>query len=69
MDVVENQVLAIALELSHRVDRNAYVKRRTRYLADVFAEVCDVRSLDATAATRQEIAYNRVNEHYRIGHE
>ena len=67
-DVPENQLLTLALDASARRATQPYVRRRTRQLGHVFAGICDPSRLDLRVA-RQDIFYNRLNEHYRTAHQ
>ena len=66
-DVFENQLLAAALDLcSRRVD-HAGVSRHVRRLSSIFREVCSTGAFEGATARRQ-IAYHRLNQHYRQAH-
>lgn len=67
-DVPENQLLALALDVSARRATLPLVRRKTRQFGHVLAGVCDPVGLDLRAA-RHEIVYDRLNEHYRPAHQ
>lgn len=66
-NVLENQILAAALSLCAVRVRHESVQQRVRRLLAVLLEVCDIQRLDLAAA-RSQLAYNRLNEHYRDAH-
>ncbi|MBL8622251.1 MAG: hypothetical protein JNK64_13140 [Myxococcales bacterium] len=66
-DIIENQLLATALELGARRARGPTLRDRARRLADAFAEVCEPAALDLDAA-RRGVVYHRQNAHYRRAH-
>jgi 5-methylcytosine-specific restriction enzyme subunit McrC len=65
-DVVENRLLAAALESCSRRARNEGVARRARALESLFREVCTPEKLSPEEIA--EIVYDRLNEHYRNAH-
>lgn len=67
-DVVENQILAAALERCARRVRDESVRLRVGRLRALFAEACSPEKLNPEAA-RQQLTYNRLNAHYRDPHE
>ena len=67
-DVPENQLLALALDISAKRSTQLRVRRRTRQLGHVFSGVCNAASLDLRVA-RHEMFYDRLNEHYRTAHQ
>jgi len=62
-NIVENQLLAVALGQCATRTIHESVRRRVRRLLSIFQDVC----LDLAAA-RDQITYNRLNEHYRDAH-
>lgn len=66
-DVVENQVLAAALEKCVRRVRSEAVRLRVGRMRSLFAEVCRPEQLNPEAARRQ-LTYDRMNAHYRDAH-
>jgi 5-methylcytosine-specific restriction enzyme subunit McrC len=67
-DVLENQLLAAALDACARRVSHPLVRRKARQLGNVLHGVCDPLGLDLQAA-RHEIFYSRMNEHYRDAHQ
>jgi len=66
-DVVENQILAAALELCARRVKDEAVRLRVGRLHTLFAGVCSPEKLNPEAARRQ-LTYNRLNAHYSDPH-
>jgi 5-methylcytosine-specific restriction enzyme subunit McrC len=67
-DVIENQILLAALSAcASRVTHPALVNR-VRRLKSIFSEVCSLKDFDLRLV-RSNLAYNRMNEHYRVAHE
>lgn len=67
-DILENRILAGALAAAARVCTDEEVLSRVRRLRPLLEEAADARGLDPESA-RQELDYNRRNEHYRGAHE
>ena len=67
-DVLDNQLLAFALGVGSKRTSHRYVRRKTRQLGHVFMSVCDPVALDLRLS-RQQMFYDRLNEHYRTAHE
>lgn len=67
-DVVENQLLAAALEKCARRVTDDTVRLRVGRLRALFSEVCSPEKLDQEVA-RQRLIYHRLNAHYRNPHE
>jgi len=68
-DIVENQLVAAALDLCSTRVTHEFVRRRVRQLLAVFQEVCRIDELDLNSVRYQGIAYNRLNDHYRNAHD
>jgi 5-methylcytosine-specific restriction enzyme subunit McrC len=66
-DVVENQILAAALEKCARRVRDEAVRLRVGRLRSLFAEACSPEKLNLGVA-RQQLTYNRLNAHYQNPH-
>jgi len=66
-NIVENQLLAAALRLCASRITHESVRRRVRRQLSIFQEVCQPDDLNLEAA-RDQIAYHRLNEHYRDAH-
>ena len=66
-DVVENQLLAAALERCARRVKDESVRLRVGRLRSLLAEACSPEKLSADAA-RKQLTYNRLNAHYRDPH-
>jgi 5-methylcytosine-specific restriction enzyme subunit McrC len=66
-DVVENQILASALEKCTRRVKDDAVRLRVGRLRSLFAEACSPEKLNPEAARRQ-LTYNRLNAHYEDAH-
>lgn len=66
-DVVENQLLAAALEKCARRVRDDTVRLRIGRMRSLFAEACSPEKLNPNVA-RQQLDYNRRNAHYRDPH-
>lgn len=67
-DVVENQLLAAALDACAGYASHLPTRRKARELGYIFREVCDPMGLDLNAA-RQSVFYDRLNEHYKPAHD
>lgn len=67
-DVIENQLLAMALDACARYASHLHLRRKARELGYVFHEVCDPTGLDLDTA-RQSVLYDRLNEHYKPAHD
>ncbi len=67
-NVVENQLLAAALDACARYSYHLPIRRRARELGYMFREVCDSTGLDVDTA-RQSVLYDRLNEHYKPAHD
>lgn len=67
-DVVENQLLAAALNACARYASYQPIRRKARELSCVLREVCDPAGLDLDT-TRQSVLYDRLNEHYKPAHD
>jgi 5-methylcytosine-specific restriction enzyme subunit McrC len=67
-DVLENQIVAAALNLCVRRVEHPAVKRKVRQLNAMFHELCDPIGLDPVEGLRGVI-YNRLNDHYRPAHQ
>lgn len=66
-DVVENQILAAALEKCTRRVQDDSVRLRAGRLRALFSEVCSLENLNIEVA-RQQLTYNRQNTHYSDAH-
>lgn len=66
-DVVENQILAAALEKCARRVRDDAVRLRVGRMRALFAEACSPEKLNLEVS-RQHLAYNRLNAHYQDPH-
>lgn len=66
-DVVENQILAAALEKCARRVKDDAVRLRVGRQRSLFAEACSPEKLNPEAARRQ-LTYNRLNAHYSDAH-
>lgn len=66
-NILENQLLAVAMDRAARRGRHLDVRRRARVLRSVLDEACDRAAFDDDTA-RQQIQYGRLNEHYRSAH-
>jgi 5-methylcytosine-specific restriction enzyme subunit McrC len=66
-DVVENQILAAALEKCARRVKDDSVRLRVGRMRSLFAEACSSERLNPEAA-RWQLTYNRLNAHYRDPH-
>ena len=67
-DVLENQILAFALSFCAPRVANPIVSAHVRQLAAVFREACEGAVLGPDLL-REEVTYNRLNDHYRAAHE
>jgi 5-methylcytosine-specific restriction enzyme subunit McrC len=66
-NIAENQLLAAALRVCATRVTHESVRGRVRRQLAIFAEVCRPEELDFDAG-RGQIAYHRLNEHYRDAH-
>jgi 5-methylcytosine-specific restriction enzyme subunit McrC len=66
-DVVENQLLAAALEKCARRVKDDAVRLRVGRLRSLFTEACGPEKLNPEVA-RQQLTYNRLNAHYADAH-
>lgn len=66
-DVCENQILLAALTACAKRVRHPDVCKRIRRLLAIFSEVCNLENCDLRLM-RSTLVYNRINEHYRVGH-
>jgi 5-methylcytosine-specific restriction enzyme subunit McrC len=66
-DVVENQILAAALEKCAQRVKDDAVRLRVGRLRSLFAEACSPKKLNPEDA-RQQLTYNRLNAHYKDAH-
>lgn len=67
-DVLENQLLALALRACHRRVAHAGVRQQIGGLLQMFDEVCDPVSLDLSLGI-PTVEYHRLNDHYRTAHD
>lgn len=67
-DVLENQILAAALDKCARRVQDETVRLRVGRLRSIFEEVCSPKRLDLESA-RQRLVYHRLNAHYRDPHQ
>jgi 5-methylcytosine-specific restriction enzyme subunit McrC len=67
-DIIENQVIAAALELVYRKISDKGLRLRVNKLVALFREICSVKNFD-TALARSMLSYHRMNSHYRGVHE
>lgn len=67
-DIIENQILAYALDYCGRRVRHPAIARRTHQVGSIFREVCDWKSLDVGRCW-DDLGYHRLNEHYRQAHD
>jgi 5-methylcytosine-specific restriction enzyme subunit McrC len=65
-DILDNQLLAVALERGSRLATDPSVRRHARSTAGVFKEVCDPTSFDIEQRAR--MTYDRANRDYRDAH-
>lgn len=68
-DVVENQILAAGLTLCRSRLSHPAVSLQIRRLHTIFAAACTPEKLVDWRSARLEMAYHRMNEHYREAHE
>jgi 5-methylcytosine-specific restriction enzyme subunit McrC len=66
-NVLDNQLLTVALGLARRVCRHAATRHRVARLHSVFAEAADPAGFDVGVAER-ELEYTRRNDRYRTAH-
>lgn len=67
-NIIENQLLALGLFKSGRLAQDDLIGTRARKLWAILSEVCQVDQLNVASA-RNEIFYNRMNNHYREAHQ
>ena len=67
-DIMENQILAYALDHCGRRVRHPAIARRAHQVGTIFREVCDWTSLDVGRCW-DDLTYHRLNEHYRPAHD
>ena len=67
-DVVENQLLAAALQVTSPRVSSVGLQRRICRLRSVLEPICDTEQLDLASA-RTTLAYNRLNAHYETAHQ
>lgn len=67
-EIIDNQLLLAALRTAALRVSHPAVAFRLRRLQNLFSEVCSVDDLDLRAI-RSTFTYNRLNEHYREGHQ
>lgn len=67
-DITENRILAYALDHCGRRVRHPAIARRAHQVGTIFREVCDWTSLDLGRCW-EDLAYHRLNEHYREAHD
>lgn len=67
-DITENQILAYALDHCGRRVRHPAVAKRAHQVGAIFREVCDWTNLDFVRSF-EDLAYHRLNEHYREAHD
>lgn len=67
-DVVENRLLAAALQVASPLVTSAGLQRRISRLRGVLEPICDTDQLDLADA-RATLTYNRLNAHYETAHQ
>ena len=67
-DVVENQLLTAALQVTSPLVTSVGLQRRISRLRGVLEPICDTDQLDLAAA-RATVTYNRLNAHYETAHQ
>jgi 5-methylcytosine-specific restriction enzyme subunit McrC len=67
-DIVENRVLAAALDLLSRRVRSPAVARQVRQLQAIFGSACGAADRHEIALARNEFIYHRLNAHYEPAH-
>ena len=67
-DVVENQLLAAALQVASPRVTSVGLQRRISRLRSVLEPICDTYQLDLAGA-RTTVTYNRLNAHYETAHQ
>ena len=67
-DVVENQLLAAALQVAFPRVTSVGLQRRISRLRGVLEPICDTDQLDLADA-RTTLTYNRLNAHYETAHQ
>jgi len=66
-DILENQILAAALDRCATYATHESVRRRAHLLNGLFRQLCDPSALEVAVA-EQDLHYHRLNEHYREAH-
>lgn len=67
-DIVENRLLAAALQVALPLAVSVGLQRRIARLRGVLEPICDTAQIDLGAA-RSAITYNRLNAHYETAHQ
>lgn len=67
-DIVENRVLAAALNLLSRRVRSPAVARQVRQLQAILGSACGAADRHEIARTRDELIYHRLNAYYEPAH-
>lgn len=67
-DILENQLLALALEVCRLRVSHPIVRQRIHRLYNLFMEACSISGFDLEDAL-QRLSYNRLNEYYRDAHD
>lgn len=67
-NILENQILGLGLYKAGRLAQDGMIRARARRLLAIFSEACSLDQIDIEAA-RNEIFYNRLNDHYREAHQ
>jgi 5-methylcytosine-specific restriction enzyme subunit McrC len=66
-DIIENQIITLALSVIENKVKHEATKRKIRNLILVFEGVCKKELCDVATA-RKSITYNRLNRHYKEAH-
>ena len=66
-DILENRILAAALQVAARLCRHPETRAQARRLAASFTEFCEIAEFDVDDA-ENSIVYHRLNGHYRTAH-
>jgi 5-methylcytosine-specific restriction enzyme subunit McrC len=67
-DIIENQIIAFALDHCGRRVRHSVTARRVHQVGAIFREICDWKDLDSKPVWG-DLTYHRLNEHYRAAHD
>jgi 5-methylcytosine-specific restriction enzyme subunit McrC len=67
-DIIENQIIAAALELVYRKIADKGLRLHANKLVALFQDICSVKNFNAALA-RSMLSYHRMNSHYREVHE